>query len=179
MENSAETLDTPEMKKTSPCCDAPLNATLDGNLIWCSKCNKGFSPDTSDRRDSIWDKLDDWTSFYKLRRKMKFVWQRVTRGWSDEDTWSLDYTFCKWMLPRLKRFKKIANGYPDHMKPEEWDATIDKMIYSMEVVLYDEDAGWLHIRGLCDEDHEKSAEKWKRVDEGFELLGKHIRNLWW
>lgn len=53
------------------------------------------------------------------------------------DTWNMDYTIAEYVLPRLKEFKKVANGYPgtgDADTPEKWDEIMDKMITAFEYV---------------------------------------------
>ena len=38
-----------------------------------------------------------------------------------QDTWSLDYYIAKFVLPRLKLFKKVERGYPCDLKSiDEW-----------------------------------------------------------
>ena len=44
------------------------------------------------------------------KRYWKFLWQRWTRGFDDSETWSLYDTIARFILPRLKRFKEIADG---------------------------------------------------------------------
>lgn len=44
-----------------------------------------------------------------LKRNIKYWFQRRTRGWSDDETWNLDYEFIKWINSRFKRYKKLAS----------------------------------------------------------------------
>ena len=102
------------------------------------------------------------------KRGWKFWFQRRTRGWSDNDTWSLDHTLSKFILPRLKRFRDVQNGYPggDVKSEEEWLEILDKMILGME----------LSARGQWDctdkEEHKKAL-------EGMKLFGEYYFDLWW
>ena len=102
-------------------------------------------------------------------RNIKFLWQRLTRGWSDDELWGLDFTIAKWLLPRLKGFKEQGCSFchPCDTTPEEWKDMVDKMILTMELMKREGEQGFL-------EDHE-----YKFVDEGLELFGKRFRNLWW
>ena len=77
--------------------------------------------------------------FYRIRRRLYFIkrwikhfYQRRTRGWDDSDTWSLDHTIAKFVLPRLKLFRKIDFGYPAGLTSEEWNWILDEMIWAME-----------------------------------------------
>lgn len=54
------------------------------------------------------------------------------------DLWSLDITIAKFVLPRLKKFKKENIGYPgiEEMDThEKWDEALDKMILAFEYVI--------------------------------------------
>lgn len=60
------------------------------------------------------------------------------------ETWYLDITIAEFILPRLKLFKKLNNGYPgiDEMyTPEKWDEALDKMIIAFQYISED-DAWW-------------------------------------
>jgi hypothetical protein len=62
-------------------------------------------------------------------------------------------------LPRLKRFKELAISYPCEFNSlEEWEAVIDKMIFSLEQLANDE---------------------WDVDTEGLELFGRYLPHLWW
>lgn len=43
-----------------------------------------------------------------LKRSIKYWFQRRTRGWSDDETWNLDYEFIKWVNSRFKKYKEKA-----------------------------------------------------------------------
>lgn len=75
-----------------------------------------------------------------MLRKIKFFWQRLTRGFDDSETWSLDYTFFKWLLPRLKRFREVVNGYPSEITYDEWMKELDQAIADLEIIK--DDAGF-------------------------------------
>ena len=63
----------------------------------------------------------------------KYKQQRIERGFDDSETWSLDATIIKFVLPRLKRFKEIPFGYPSCLNSqEEWDKILQTMIDWME-----------------------------------------------
>ncbi len=102
-----------------------------------------------------------------IRRWCKLKWQRVVRGWSDSDTWSLDHTIAKFVLPRLKRFKALNSVVPCEFTEESWDAELDKMIAAMEFLAGDE-------RWACFD-----KEKLSDVEAGVCSFGKHFTALWW
>ena len=101
-----------------------------------------------------------------FKRKLRFFWQRLTRGWDDSETLSLDHSLAALIAPRLKRFKQLIHGHPADMTEQEWNDKLDKMIASFEWAC--SDARW-------DED----CEAWKTHQEGFDLFGKYYLGLWW
>lgn len=107
-------------------------------------------------------------NWHLLKRKIKFIYQKLTRGWSDDETWSLDYSLAKLIAPRLKRFKQIICGHPHNMEEKEWHQDLDKMIAAFEF-LGSED------RWSFDLDQKKMLE----VQEGIDLFAKHYVGLWW
>jgi hypothetical protein len=123
--------------------------------------------------ERIWDKvpyahrIERW--FDDKRLAIKSCYQRLTKGYADEETWSLDFSLSKWILPRLKHFRNNLNGVPPNMekypadmcytghcvtpedvekeKPEdrynltldEWKDRLDKMIYAFEFILTEDE----------------------------------------
>ena len=70
--------------------------------------------------------------FWNIKQK----WQKLIRGYSDEELWNLDSTFCKWMIPRLKTFKEKTCGFPvDLNNIDEWKEIIQKMIDAFELYI--------------------------------------------
>jgi len=112
--------------------------------------------------------------FKKLlsKRFWLFVWQRRLRGWDDSDTWSLDWTVAKFILPRLKRFKELNDGHPNGFTEKSWDETIDKMIFAMEAVAL----GTWEFHG---DNADENRIYWDEVQEGLDLFGKYFMGLWW
>jgi hypothetical protein len=103
----------------------------------------------------------DW----RLKRKIKFFYQRMTRGWDDSETWSLDYSLSKLILPRLLRFKELRD--PIVLSTGDWDSDMNKMIAAFEFLGSEE-------RWNCYDNN-----KWNEVQEGVDLFAKHYVNLWW
>lgn len=101
----------------------------------------------------------------KFKRSCRFFWQRITRGWDDSETWSLDYSLSKLILPRLVRFKELRDGI---IKTENQDdEDIDKMIAAFEFLGSEE-------RWSC-----YDKKKWDEVQEGVELFAEYYTRLWW
>jgi hypothetical protein len=109
-------------------------------------------------------------SLFLIKRKIKFFVQRCVRGWDDSQTWNLDYELAKFIAPRLKRFRELNVCHPMEMTSEEWDSTIDKMIFAFEK-LSDDDYKWSYDNN--------QEEIHKKVEEGRDLFHKYYYNLWW
>ena len=111
----------------------------------------------------------DETDDPKLLEKYKN--QRLERGFDDTETWNLDVTLAKFIVPRLKRFKELNNGYPAHFKAkEEWDVILNEMIEGFE--LYED-------KWKCNSDQNiTNLEEYKRK-RAVKLLGEYFYDLWW
>lgn len=106
-----------------------------------------------------------------MRRKIKHLYQRITRGFDDGDTFSLDSSIATYTLPRLKRFKEIVTeefpSYPSNMTSEEWIKILDEMI-------------WFFEQYSTGEIHDITSKVYtKRMQKAAELFGKHFMSLWW
>jgi hypothetical protein len=118
------------------------------------------------------------------------VWFRIRNGWDSSDTWSLQFTISKFILPRLKYFKKVNNGIPNgiyekHRDPnrkvsentklalEEWNVKLDKMILAFQRII-DEDEDFHDWK---DKKYWDKQEKIKK--DGLKLFAKYFEDLWW
>lgn len=101
----------------------------------------------------------------KERDKL-FAKQRAKRGWDDSDTWSLDDTIVEFVLPRLKRFKKLNNGYPGEFHSlKEWNKILSKMIRGFK----------LAKKGAYNMSDQEKLES----QEGINLFAQYFFYLWW
>lgn len=105
----------------------------------------------------------------KVRQK-QYAKQRMTRGWDDTETWSLDTTIADFILPRLKRFREVANGYPGGETPESWCAKVDAMIEAFEI------ASTVFTAKVEEKDRAKRARAYKK---GLKIFSENLGCLWW
>ena len=118
-------------------------------------------------------KLISIIRYFKDTRNYKFLWQKLTRGFSDKDTWNLEYTIAKFILPRLVRFKEIGKCRPMNLTKEEWNAKLGDMIFSMEYA-----ANQFKNREFYEnEEHRKEFDE--RIDRGTKFFGEYFFDLWW
>jgi hypothetical protein len=152
-----------------------------------------------DRKEPFYDKI--WTAFwYRFvkdiiwnkvldRRSWKFLFQRVFRGWDDSETWSLDYTFYKWALPRFKRFRVLMEtrhpSVPSGLVSENntWDLSGSKD--------WKDDPDWKEWQRILGEiewalafgnyEDKDSCDDWcwLRHQNGLNLFSAHLNSIWW
>jgi hypothetical protein len=101
-----------------------------------------------------------------MKRHIRFLLQRILRGFDDSDTWSLDYSVAKLILPRLKRFREVTIGYPGQMSEQEWDVILLKMIAAFEFAASEERWSASHT-------------EYHKHQEGINLFAEHFWHLWW
>lgn len=102
------------------------------------------------------------------KRYKKFRKQRKKRGWDDTETWNLDHSIAEFLVPRLKRFKKLNNGFPCGLTPEGWDEILDQMIEGFQAKIDSDGVFGDEYTGL----HEK-------IERALELFKEHFHSLWW
>lgn len=132
--------------------------------------------------DSDWDKTPlFWKIIYRTEGFIKFhkkdiywFFQKIFRGYSDVDKWNMDHFLAKKILKYLVIFRRSKRcGYHGEFNSmEEWNAVLDKMIWSMHQTAKGfplEESAFIQNKG---------DEYYKRVQEGNELFGKYFNGLW-
>ena len=106
------------------------------------------------------------------KRYKKYNKQLKKYGFCDSETWNLDAVIAEFILPRLKRFREVTNGYSkDFSNYDEWYEVLDKMIFSFEWIL-------TYAYSVGDLSNEEYKNSLKKYDEGMKLFAKYFRNLW-
>jgi len=106
------------------------------------------------------------TKLRGIKRKVKFLWQRLTRGWDDSETWSLDITIAEHALPRLKELKKFSE---ETLERDDFHKDLAKIIEAFEIIANDNDYACLSA----------IPEKEKIVKEGLRLFVENYQRMWW
>lgn len=96
-------------------------------------------------------------------REKKFSRQRMTRGFDESETWSLDSTICEFVLPRLKLYREIIGK--TIINHGGFFQKVDKMIVAFELLGKD----WT----------ERTARETKKIREGLGLFAENLEALWW
>lgn len=91
-----------------------------------------------------------------MKRKIKFFYQKITRGFSEEDLWSLDISLANWLLPRLKEFVRITNFNFTKEKQKDFEEII-----------------W-----MLEEIQKCNINNTERFEKAKILFGNYINRLW-
>lgn len=131
--------------------------------------------------------------------------QKIFRGYSDAELWNLYVTFAKFILPRLRRYRKMDNtGYPTMIMADEdveeyskcgntlgidekdlyyekkWNTILDKMITAFGLILREDDPHSNNVDSLSWFENWIKAEEIKqnKIKEGLQLFAKYFQALW-
>lgn len=138
--------------------------------------------------------LRAWKTFLRLPREVKWLWQRMTRGWADCDTWGMDRYVARVIPEMLTYLKKHKHGVPGFCFKEcphkeggkhcdgcftkaekEWEDLLDQMV-----------AGFVAGKEMKDELEFVDLERLKKEAlelektrvHGMTLFVKHFHDLW-
>lgn len=96
------------------------------------------------------------------KRVKLFTDQYLQKGFSDDDTWDLSGHIAELLLPRLRRYKELADQII------LIDFPLDEMINGFEA--YEEaEFEWSNM----------NDEQFKRLQNGLDAFAKHFHRLWW
>ena len=132
------------------------------------------------------------SSFYLLKRKVRFFFQRLIRGFDDSDTWDLEDVFYRWLLPRLKRFSEITCAYPMRCKSfDEWKKELGKRVKQLDMIVNVDDMDFNEYRYIPKD----KLKKWLKegtsksvlnmsaksycIEDFNKWFSKNITELWW
>ena len=127
-------------------------------------------------RVGLWQFLNPFNLF---RWYVKFPWQKLTRGFSDDEIWNLELTIANFILPRIKKYRENNIGTPVKLSLDpralndadweelnkKWLEILDKIILALELTIKNgEDI--------------ISKEEYEKMTEGYMLLGEWLPELW-
>ena len=124
--------------------------------------------------------------------KVKWFYQRGSRGWSDRSAWSIDSWLVDNLIPMLERLKRDKHGTPSTMfrkkdgvskngiptdeanilAEQRWDNVLNEIIYGLKCAKKIQDLDYDY------EDKELTKRLTKSYQRSFELIGKHLFSLW-
>lgn len=104
-----------------------------------------------------------------LQRMVYFWWQRKTRGWDDSETWNLNITISRFIIPRLRRLLELNDCFvcEPEMTAGEWKVILEDMLYFHEMVV------------AIHEGMDPMLLDAERYNEGRTNFFAYYNSLWW
>jgi hypothetical protein len=111
---------------------------------------------------------------YKIFHPIKNLYLRYRYGAGCCDIFNTDFYLATKILPVLKQFRKRVLSRPlDIDSIEDWETILDKMIFSFESIVNEDDFAIFGEKEITDREL-----FYKKRQEGLELFGKHFSDLW-
>ena len=109
-----------------------------------------------------------------VKRFTVYPWQRVRRGYSDADLWSLDAYLARILAPALRDLSRkpayvplnAEYAFDDAADETYWTQLLNEMADGFEAMN--------DIMTYSDEE-----EHWEKIDRAYALLAQWHRYLWW
>lgn len=129
----------------------------------------------------------------KDKRFNRYAKQLLKRGFDDSETWDLGSAMARWLIPRLKRFKKLNVGYPGRFAKhkdgyEKWNKIIDEILWMLEeeVTEKEETELFFQYKNIPLVERPSSLGEWeewkkyeKRMNKAKKLFGEFWPHFWW
>jgi len=93
----------------------------------------------------------------------KKMWKE--KGFEPTETWNLNSTLCRWIIPRLEYFIEVNYGFPANIEFEEWKVILNKMLNAFKLIVEYDCWDW-------------TEEQDKEIQEGLDLFRQYFFNLW-
>jgi hypothetical protein len=100
----------------------------------------------------------------------KYKKQRDERGFDDTETWHLDKTVALFLIPRLKRYIEVNNGFPNGETEQSFNEKLNFIVKSFEEYYQDE-----NIEVSLELEKERLANAQKAIS----ILSDLWFDLWW
>lgn len=129
---------------------------------------------------NIFYKLGDWYSTIKYhphtikRDFLNATYRKWKLGFNPSDTWELDHTLAKLILPRLKYFRKHNCCHPEYMTAKEWDNELDAMIAAFDLIANEDKYDWRR-----ESDEKKRKKNDRIIKKGLRSFSDNFTGLWW
>jgi len=100
----------------------------------------------------------------------KYKKQREERGFDDTETWHLDKTIALFLLPRLKRYLQVNNGFPSGETEQSFNEKLNFIVKSFEEYYQDEN---------IEVSLEIEKERLSNAKKAVAMLAELWFDLWW
>lgn len=125
----------------------------------------------------FWDKYNP----KQLCREAVYIKQRVNRGWSDKDWWSMDYYLRDIIPPMLRKYAKDGVGYPGvgpYDTPKKWEKALLKAADDIEAWHKHKEKNFPKTKKAQDKYFEDSKKAQERTKRGISFVANNFLNLW-
>ena len=114
-----------------------------------------------------------WRLFQDWYCKIKWFIQRGYRGYSDNDTWGLDWYLVTWLPAAIRTIKDsyYHDGHPVGMTRKGWETRLERIADGFDAAREIQDP--IHPWNST-----KQRQAWRRFNKGMKLFHKHFFSLW-
>lgn len=115
-------------------------------------------------------------------RRIKWAWQRITKGYCDYDVWDIDYYLSNLLWHILEDFSNTTNTFPNRFETyENWIKYIKEVSNNFRLTLEDE-----YPTPCLDNWSDNLPEGWPNVDDELDSAGQEraaamreeSKNIW-
>jgi hypothetical protein len=123
-------------------------------------------------RFRVWTRLYNRVhSYIGIPPRPKFLWQRLTRGWSDADVWGFDTYLARVISGGCEHLAKTTHGHPSEVESiERWQETLRDITSGMRGFLEFQDADYFESAA--------QARVSAQLKKSLRLLGTYFGVLW-
>ena len=123
--------------------------------------------------------------FKQIRNKLKYCWQRITKGYCDADIWNWDAWLLEVMPQMLDELAAVTDAYPDDIvnSLDEWKKYLRGLAANLRLykamdrrIDTEEYDTWAEFNKAVTQMREKQA---AILEETFIEISKNIRRMWW
>lgn len=123
--------------------------------------------------------------FKQVRKKLKYCWQRIIKGYCDVDIWNWDEWLLEVMPQMLDELATVTDAYPDDIVSslDEWKKYLHGLAANLrlykdidrtiDIEKYDT---WTEFNKAATQMREEQA---AILEETFIEISKNIRRMWW
>ena len=130
--------------------------------------------------------------------EVKWFYQRGSRGWSDRSAWSIDTWLVDNLIPMLERLKRDKHGTPilmyrkkdgvdkdgnstdeaHRLAEQRWNNVLNEILYGLKCAKKLQDMDYDYEDKELTKRLTKSSQLQRSSARSFNLIGKHLFNLW-
>lgn len=112
-------------------------------------------------------------------REVKYFIQRGKRGYSDRDTWNVDYYLTKTLPGMLRALADQKHGYPIDWEPRKWEKHLRKAADDIEAhCRFEEEVDFPKTKKAQGKYFKDLKIAQDRTISGMEWVSSHFFNLW-